>query len=49
MPLAQGAAQLGHESPTTTLQSYAAPGTVQTFAMNRALTLLGPLPTPDKT
>lgn len=48
IPLAQVAAQLGHESPTTTLQSYAAPGTVETFAMQQVIALLGPVPTRDK-
>lgn len=48
IPLAQVATQLGHESPSTTLQSYAAPGTVETFAMQQVIALLGPLPARDK-
>ena len=47
VPLTQVAAALGHESGTTTLQSYAAPGTQGTLVSQQALAILGPLP-PDK-
>ena len=48
IPLAQVATKLGSESPTTTLQSYTAPGTVETFAMPQVIALPGPLPARDK-
>ncbi len=48
VPLAQVAASLGHESGTTTLQSYAAPGTQGTLAKEQALAILGPVPAQRK-
>jgi integrase len=46
--LPQVAAALGHESPSTTLQSYAAAGTQETLAAQHAQALLGPIKTPGK-
>lgn len=42
VPLTQVAAALGHESGTTTLQSYAAPGTQGTLVSQQALAILVP-------
>lgn len=42
VPLAQVAAALGHESGTTTLQSYAAPGTAAALTHRHAELVLGP-------
>lgn len=44
VPLAQVAAALGHESPTTTLQSYAAPGIETALNTRQAQLILGPAP-----
>ncbi len=43
VPLAQVAASLGHESGSTTLQSYAAPGTASTLASQQAQAFFGPI------
>jgi len=48
MPLSQVAANLEHESPSTTPQSYAAPGTREQLARQHAQALLGPVKTPEK-
>lgn len=43
VPLSQVAATLGHESGTTTLTSYAAPGTREAIAQRQAFAVLGPV------
>lgn len=43
IPLAQVAASLGHESGSTTLTSYAAPGTSQVVNQRQAFAVLGPV------
>ena len=48
VPLSKVAAALGHESPSTTLQSYAAPGTREQLASQQAQALLGPVKVPGK-
>lgn len=47
VPLSQVAASLGHESPSTTLQSYAAPGTSAAINQRQALAVLGPAKLPN--
>lgn len=49
VPLSQVAASLGHESPSTTMQSYAAPGTREHLASQQAQAVLGPVRSPEKT
>lgn len=49
VPLSQVAASLGHESSTTTLQSYAARGIKATLASQQAQAILGPIPAPGPT
>lgn len=46
VPLSQVATSLGHESGTTTLQSYAAPGTHGALISQQAMAILGPAPIP---
>jgi integrase len=48
VPLSKVAAALGHESSSTTLQSYAAPGTREHLASQHAQALLGPVKAPEK-
>lgn len=48
VPLAQVAAALGHESPTTTLQSYAAPDIETALTHRQAQLILGPAQPPIK-
>lgn len=48
VPLSQVAASLGHESASTTLQSYAAPGTATALNQRQALAVLGPAKLPEQ-